>query len=123
MRLFYLVSSCFHLSIFTASSYDFIKLLYNHHNLELQKIVRKKIFITTLVMPQGYQCQFKVYRSGVFYWDFVNDNHELAIHIFKGPEGDWYGSLSHHLGGMVQNNILITQAIFELAEFYKNLKG
>ena len=67
---------------------------------------RKKIFITTLVMPQGYQCQFKVYRSGVFYWDFVNDNHELAIHIYKGPEGDWYGSLSHHLGGMVQNNIL-----------------
>ena len=74
-------------------------------------------------MPQGYQCQFKVYRSGVFYWDFVNDNHELAIHIYKGPESDWYGSLSHHLGGMVQNNILITQAIFELAEFYKNLKG
>ena len=81
----------------------------------------KKIFTTTLLMPQGYQCKFKVYRSGTSWWDFVNDNHELTIHIYKAPEGDWCGTLSHHLGGAVQNNILITQAIFELAEFYKKL--
>lgn len=70
-------------------------------------------------MPQGYQCQFKVYKAGIFYWDFINDNHQLTIHIYKGPEGDWCGTLSHHVGGVVQSNILITQAIFELMDFYK----
>ena len=80
----------------------------------------KKIFTATLVMPQGYHCQFKVYRAGTRYWDFINENHELTIHIFKPPEGDWCGTLSYPLGGTVQNNILITQAIFELSQFYKH---
>jgi hypothetical protein len=71
-------------------------------------------------MPQGYHCKFKVYRAGNHLWDFINDNQELTIHIYKGAEGDWRGSLSYHLGGAVQNNILITQAIFELVEFYKH---
>ena len=79
----------------------------------------KKIFTTTLVMPQGYHCKFKVYRTGNAFWDFVNENHQLTIHIYSTPDGYWFGSLSHELGGTVQNNILITQAIFELTEFYK----
>jgi hypothetical protein len=79
----------------------------------------KALFTTTLVMPQGYQCKFKVFQSGNEVWEFVNENQELTIHLFKLPEGDWLGTLSHHLGGIVQNNILITQAIFELNEYYK----
>ena len=80
----------------------------------------KKIFTATLVMPQGYHCKFKVYRTGHTFWDFVNENHELTIHIFSTADGYWSGSLSHQLGGSVQHTILITQAIFELKEFYKN---
>ena len=80
----------------------------------------KKIFTTTLLMPQGYHCKFKVYRAGTEFWEFINDNHELVIHIYKPQEGEWSGTLSHHLGGTVQNNILIAQAIFELANFYKS---
>ena len=79
----------------------------------------KKIFTATLVMPQGYHCKFKVYQTGSAIWDFINENQELTIHIYSMPGGNWSGSLSHHLGGAVQNNILITQAIFELKEFYK----
>lgn len=70
-------------------------------------------------MPQGYHCKFKVYRAGTVFWDFINDNHELTIHIHKAPEGEWSGTLSHPIGGVVQSDILITQAIFELIEFYK----
>lgn len=85
------------------------------------KFAMKKIFTATLLMPQGYQCKFKVYRTGAALWDFINDNNELTIHIYKAPEGDWQGTLSYQLGGVIQNNILITQAIFELSEFYKHL--
>ena len=81
----------------------------------------KKLFTATLLMPQGYRCKFKVFRAGNHLWDFINENQELTIHIYKAPEGDWKGTLSHHLGGVVQNNILITQAIFELTEFYKHV--
>ena len=80
----------------------------------------KKLFTATLVMPQGYQCQFKVFQPGNEVWEFINENHNLTIHLFKQPEGDWIGTLSNHLGGIVQNNILITQAVFELTEFYKH---
>ena len=80
----------------------------------------KKLFIAILVMPQGYQCQFKVFQSGNDICEFINENHNLTIHLFKESEDDWIGTLSHHLGGAVQNNILITQAIFELTEFYKH---
>lgn len=79
----------------------------------------KKIFTTILVMPQGYHCQFKVYKTGSSFWEFVNENHELTIHIHSSSEGYWSGTLSHNLGGSVQNDILITQAIFELTDFYK----
>lgn len=83
-------------------------------------IPSKKLFTTTLLMPQGYQCQFKVYKTGMDFWDFINENNGLTIHIYKASEDEWSGSLSHHLGGVVQNNMLITQAIFELTQFYKH---
>lgn len=85
--------------------------------MQLQKFGMKKIFTATLVMPQGYHCKFKVFRTGNALWDFINENNDLTIHIFNTPEGYWSGTLSHHLGGSVQNNILISQAIFELTEF------
>ena len=90
---------------------------YGYNRVRL-KILMKKIFTAILVMPQGYHCKFKVYKTGSEFWDFINENHDLTIHI-HGTQGYWSGTLSHHLGGEVQNNILITQAIFELTEFYK----
>jgi hypothetical protein len=80
----------------------------------------KALFTAILVMPQGYHCKFKVFRSGNEMWEFTNENHELTIHLFKQSETNWTGTLSHHLGGAIQNNILITQAIFELIEFYRH---
>jgi hypothetical protein len=85
------------------------------------KVRNEKIFYCYAAYAKGYQCKFKVYKTGTALWDFFNDNNELTIHIYKAPEGDWQGILSYQLGGAVQNNILITQAIFELAEFYKHL--
>ncbi len=77
-----------------------------------------KLFKATLIMPQGCYCQFKVYRIGITFWEFTNED-GLTIHIYKENGDNWTGTLSTRIGNEVQHNNLITQAIFELRDFYR----
>jgi hypothetical protein len=103
--------------------------VYKKHLLQLlvrsQKFKAKgmeKLFVATLIMPDGIQCKFLVSKVHVSFWEFSNQNLPLTIYICKGMEGYWCGTLSTRIGNDVQHNNLICQAVFELRDFYKNRK-
>ena len=77
-----------------------------------------KLFVATLIMPQGHHCKFKVYKASFALWEFTNNN-GLTIYIHKASANNWSGTLSARIGNPIQQNNLITQAIFEVRDFYK----
>ncbi|HZF64426.1 MAG TPA: hypothetical protein VEZ55_08080 [Chitinophagaceae bacterium] len=79
----------------------------------------KPVFKTSLVLPQGCPCQFKVYEAGRTLWEFINDNIGFSIILYHVHNIGFFGSLSCDIGNEVQHENLICQAVFELQEFYK----
>ena len=79
----------------------------------------KPLFITSLVLPQGNVCQFKVYGNGKNLWEFISENLGLTIILSQVHKRDYQGSLIPSPGNKVQAENLICQAIFVLEEFYR----
>lgn len=81
----------------------------------------KQIFTTTLVIPQGHVCQFKVFCFGLKRWEFVNENLGLTIYLDHTPGAGFSGGLLYKCCNEVQQAILVCQAIFELQQFLQQL--
>lgn len=80
----------------------------------------KPLFTASLILPQGYACQFKVFSAGLSFWEFINENLGLSILLFYVQGVGYSGSLMPGAGNIVQKDNLICQAVFELEEFYKH---
>jgi len=79
----------------------------------------KPLFTASLIVPQGYVCQFKVYSAGLRFWEFINENLGLSILLFYVHDVGYFGSLMPGAGNEIQKDNLICQAVFELEEFYR----
>jgi hypothetical protein len=80
----------------------------------------KPLFTTRLITPQGCPCQFKVYNTSGWLWEFINENAGLTILLYNINDIGFFGTLSTTIGNNVQHGNLICQAIFELEEFYRS---
>jgi hypothetical protein len=80
----------------------------------------KPLFTALLMLPQGYVCQFKVYSAGFLFWEFVNENNGLCIHLFYTEDIGYRGTVLPVFCNSVQKDNLLCQAIFELEDFYGN---
>lgn len=78
-----------------------------------------KIFVTSLMLPHGVKCKFKVFKVNACMWDFSNEN-LFTIYIYRVAPTVYKGALSVNIGNQVQHENLISQAIFELKQFYNS---